>query len=105
MQDERDQLSALFAAYREALPDPEPGAGFTPGLWAKIDARRRDTNRLAILARRMVLAAGAVTLATIGLVYTPIASFSSNPALTSTYVEVLSDGQDLLDADSAGEAL
>ena len=40
------KLDELFAAYREALPDREPSAGFTPELWRRIDQRRRRVSRL-----------------------------------------------------------
>jgi hypothetical protein len=101
MQDTRDELSSLFAAYREALPDPEPGAGFTPGMWARIDAKRRETAKLSILARRMVALGAALSLATVALVYVP-AMRNANPALTSTYVEVLSeDHQQMIEVDAS----
>ncbi|MDX2154526.1 MAG: hypothetical protein SFV54_27540 [Bryobacteraceae bacterium] len=41
--DEERNLDGLFAAYREATPDPEPSPEFMPGLWQKIEARRSPT--------------------------------------------------------------
>ncbi len=35
-----DKLDALWVEYRNACPDPEAGAGFMPGLWQRIEARR-----------------------------------------------------------------
>lgn len=84
-----DQLSAWFGRYREAMPDPEPGPGFTPGLWAKIDARRRESQRFALMARRMLAAAGTLGLALALLVVSPVASRQDEPALTASYVEML----------------
>ena len=37
------KLDELFAAYRDALPDREPSAGFTPELWRRIDQRRKPS--------------------------------------------------------------
>ncbi len=35
------QLDALFQAYLEACPAPEPSANFMPQLWQRIEARQR----------------------------------------------------------------
>ncbi len=40
IEDQRD-LDALFASYREALPDREASAEFMPKLWQAIEARQR----------------------------------------------------------------
>ncbi len=40
MQDERE-LDALFANYREAMPDLDGSAEFMPKLWQAIEARQR----------------------------------------------------------------
>ena len=37
------KLDELFAAYRDALPDREPSAGFTPELWRRIDQKRKPS--------------------------------------------------------------
>ena len=34
------RLDALFRAYREACPAPEPSANFMPNLWQRIEARQ-----------------------------------------------------------------
>jgi hypothetical protein len=84
-----DELSALFAAYREALPDPEPSAGFMPQLWSGIEARRRRNRGVRLLARRFVTLGGA--LAT-GLALLVLYVGPQNTNLYSaTYVEVLTD--------------
>jgi hypothetical protein len=46
-QDNDSKLDALFAQYRDAMPDDaviekNSGASFMPGLWQKIDARRSE---------------------------------------------------------------
>lgn len=46
-----DDLEQLFAAYREALPDPEPSSAFTPGVWSKIETRRSPLRLLRRLAK------------------------------------------------------
>ena len=44
-------LQTAFRQYREAHPDPEPSAGFTPGLWQKIEMRRSTAGSLAMFRR------------------------------------------------------
>ena len=51
------KLDELFAAYRDALPDREPSAGFTPELWRRIDQRRRPTLAFGRFARVLSSAA------------------------------------------------
>lgn len=41
--DSEQKLDKLFYAFRSANPDPVPSAGFTPGIWNKIEARRRQS--------------------------------------------------------------
>lgn len=36
------KLDALFAEYRKAVPEQDASANFMPGLWQKIDARRKE---------------------------------------------------------------
>lgn len=80
------RLSGLFAEYRQAFPDPEPGARFMPGLWEKIDARRSFAYRLKRLSQAFVTAAAAVCLL-MGL-------YLARPEpSTETYLEVLAADQ------------
>jgi hypothetical protein len=81
------KLDELFAAYREALPDREPTAGFTPELWRRIDRRRKPSLSLGRFARRFVSAALALCFAMTALTWSP----SINSVYTSTYVDVLDD--------------
>jgi hypothetical protein len=46
MQEFDNELDLLFQQYRDTCPDPEVSAGFMPGLWTKLEARRRRTFRL-----------------------------------------------------------
>ena len=57
-----DKLDALWAQYRDACPDPEPTAQFTPGLWQRIDTRRRATASIRRLAQVCVMASVALAL-------------------------------------------
>lgn len=38
--DPEKRLAAIFAAYRDATPDPNPAPDFMPQLWRRIEARR-----------------------------------------------------------------
>lgn len=58
-----DRLSRVFAAYKEACPDPEPGTDFMPRLWEKIEARRTFAFSLRRLARAIITAAAVASLA------------------------------------------
>ncbi|HUA86871.1 MAG TPA: hypothetical protein VMB85_23600 [Bryobacteraceae bacterium] len=82
-----DKLDALWAAYRDACPDPEPSAGFTPGLWKRIEARR-STN-LMVFRRLAQLCAGATLALTVlmGLVLIP--HLEQTPAVSTTYADAL----------------
>lgn len=82
----QDRLTELFAAYRNACPDPEPGAGFTLGLWERIEARRSFTLRWKRLSQAIITAAVAACFM-MGL-------FEARPdPMHETYLEVLASGQ------------
>jgi len=83
------RLDTLFAAYRDACPDPEPSANFMPQLWQKIEAREQTSTIFGRLARNLVTAALALSVI-LGLAV----SLSSMAALPSeSYVEVLAEDQ------------
>jgi hypothetical protein len=82
-----DGLPELFAAYREACPDPESGENFMPQLWQKIEARRAFSFRLKRLARGIITAAALACL-TMGF-FLATAGHSTPP----TYLELLAAGQ------------
>ena len=90
------KLDELFAAYREAMPDREPSAGFTPELWRRIEQRRKATfPSFGRFARGFVTAALALCFAMTAVTWSP----SMNPVYTATYVDVLDDdppSQDML---------
>ena len=99
------ELQALLQTYREALPDVEPGRDFMPGLWGRIEGRRRITHRFGRLARRFVTAAAAMCLILSGLHWAPVGHSTNLPG--TTYVDVLADtsGDDVDDEISGGEVL
>ena len=83
------RLDTLFAAYRDACPDPEPSANFMPQLWQKIEAREQTSTIFGRLARNLVTAALALSVV-LGLAF----SLLSMAALPSeSYVEVLAEDQ------------
>jgi predicted transcriptional regulator len=92
MHDQRDdkidaQLSAMFAEYRMACPDPEPSADFMPGMWKRIEARRVATvSVFKHWAQVCVMATVALTLL-IGAVLIP--KLQENSASSSSYLEAL----------------
>lgn len=86
-----DKLDALWREYREACPDPEPSAQFMPGLWRRIDGRRRATASVRRLAQIFVTATVALTLL-IGVVLIP-RSRDQATYNSATYVDVLAAEQ------------
>jgi hypothetical protein len=82
------RLDALFAAYREACPDREPGAGFMPQLWQEIEARDRVSTVFSRMARNLVTAALALSTL-LGLAV----SLSSRvgPLPSESHIEVLAE--------------
>jgi anti-sigma-K factor RskA len=94
-----DKLDALWAEYRDACPDPEPGASFLPMLWQKIEARRVETTSVF----RHMAQAWAVAALALALILAVLAPRLHRETIYSanTYVEVLddvhsNDAQDLL---------
>ena len=85
-----DELTALIAQYREALPDPDPSAEFMPKLWNRIDARRSFTFRIRRLTQIFVAGAAAMCLAMTGLMALPS---NHRQEIHSTYIDVLAEAQ------------
>ncbi len=82
-----DKLDALFVEYRNACPDPEASAGFMPGLWKRIEARRSgNLNVFRRLAQACVVATLALTVI-MGAVLIP--RLEKAPIYSTTYVDVL----------------
>lgn len=82
-----DRLNGLWAEYRKACPDPEASAGFMPGLWKRIEARRGSN---VIVFRRLAqLCVGATVALTVlmGLVLIP--RLEQAPMATANYADAL----------------
>jgi hypothetical protein len=83
-----DELGRLLESYRAACPDPAPSGNFMPELWSRIDARRRADRVFGAVGRRVLAAAGALTLVLGILVYVPYFVHEHND---KTYLEALTD--------------
>ena len=85
-----DSLNALFSAYREACPTPEPSPEFMPKLWSRIEARQTFAFSFRRMANAFLTAAIAASVA-LG-VYTALPRHASpNPSTYASYVEALAD--------------
>jgi hypothetical protein len=92
------RLDRLFRAYRNSLPDPEPGANFMPLVWERIERSRSATLSFRRIAQAFVTAAFALSLLMALLAVAPRErSASSSP----TYIEVIADHHDPGDGDDA----
>jgi hypothetical protein len=95
------KLDEYFAAYRDALPDREPSAGFMPELWRRIEQRRKPAFAFGRFARGFVTAALALCVAITAVTW----HSSGNSVYTATYVDVLDDDRNT-DVDTIqGESL
>lgn len=96
------KLDEIFVAYRESLPDFEPGANFTPELWGRIEQRRKVTFGFTRFAR--VFVTGALALCFVMTAITTSTSSSGNPVFTATYADVLDEERES-ELDTVGESL
>lgn len=82
------KLDSLWAEYRQALPDPDSSAGFMPGLWQRIEARR--TANLYLFRRVAQVCVGATLALTVlmGAVLIPRMQ-QRMPVYNASYVDVL----------------
>ena len=87
-----DKLDSLWAEYRQACPDPEPSANFTPQVWQRIEARRRATSSLRRWAEAWVMAALTLTLLIAAFL---IPRYQRQPVYQSTYADVLAEADTL----------
>jgi len=102
-----DELRAMFASYREALPDPDPSANFMPQLWSRIDSRRSVSFSFGRLAKGFVSVALASCLAMSFLFFTP--ATPKSPIYGATYLDALAAdlSDDVMDVElsHAGEQI
>jgi hypothetical protein len=66
------ELQQLFKSYGEFHSDVEPSPNFTPGVWAKIEARRSPVFTIRRMARFLVAGAMATALV-MGVLMVPLA--------------------------------
>ena len=81
-----DKLSALFAEFRDLSPDPEVSAGFMPGLWQRIEARRSASLTIFRRFAQVCVAATVALTVLMGLVLIP--HLEKTP-VNSTYADAL----------------
>lgn len=86
---EEERLNALFVAYRDACPDRDPGPGFMPELWQRIEARERSSTLFSHLARNVMTAA--LALSGIMALAVSVTHSHANALPPESYVEVLAE--------------
>jgi hypothetical protein len=84
----RGDVQELFRSYRDSFEGIDGSANFMPGLWAKIDSRRRVTYSFGRLAGAFVTAAFLICLIMSGTLLT---TNQSSTAYQPSYVDVLED--------------
>jgi hypothetical protein len=84
------ELERIFAAYRTAVEVPEASPDFLPGMWSKIDQRRRVSYSFRRMASGFVTAAAAICLLLSVASWMPSQMSVSGGA---TYVEILADSE------------
>jgi hypothetical protein len=82
---EDENLDALFRAFREACPTPDPSSNFMPVLWQRIEARQNLTFSLRRMTGAFVTAALALSLA-LGIY---LALPQNSTYFSQSYVEAL----------------
>ena len=86
-EDRNARLDAMFQEYRSAVPDVEAGAGFMPGLWQRIEARR--TSNVWIFRRLTQVCVGATLALTLLMGAFLIPRLEKTPIYSSSYVDEL----------------
>ena len=81
-----DELNALFARYKAAVPDPDASGNFMPQLWRKIEARQTLMLRVRKLTQVFMGAAAAVCLL---FAMVQVAPSGSRPEVHASYVDAL----------------
>jgi len=87
MNENPDKLDALWAEYRQAIPDPDPSASFMPGLWQRIEARRSANVKMLRRIAQVCVAATLALTVVMGVVLLPKIEHSA--VYSSTYVDVI----------------
>ena len=93
-QDREERLNALFAAYRQELPDFEAGPAFMPGLWKKIEVGRSRASVWSLWSQRVVAGACCAGVVLVGLsMWGPVRQSAYYEA---SYVESVDDNEDVV---------
>jgi hypothetical protein len=98
-----DEIRAMFASYRDALPDPDPAVNFMPQLWNRIDARRSVAFNFGRFAKGFVSLAMASCLGMSVLFLAPATHVS--PIYGTTYLDALAADLDALAADPSDDIM
>jgi hypothetical protein len=84
---DEERLNALFRAYRDGCPAPEPSPYFMPRLWENIEARQKSSFVFGRIAGAFVTAAMALSMGIAIYMYIPRSRNSAFYA--ESYVEAL----------------
>ena len=84
MNNDESELNELFARYRAACPDIDPGPSFMPVVWQKIEARRGFWWTFQGFSRTAMAGCAALTLALLALNF-----LSSQPLSSPSYTDAL----------------
>jgi hypothetical protein len=79
-----DELDALFAEYKAALPDRDASANFMPQLWRRIEGRQNTLFRVKRLSQYFVAAAAAICI-----LFATMLAVPNSTDVSSSYVDVL----------------
>ncbi len=83
------EYDSLLASYREACTAPEASADFMPGVWRRIESRRRFVITLRRWTAGIVTAAAAVS---VGMaIYMSAPEDRNAPIYSTTYVDALEE--------------
>jgi hypothetical protein len=82
------EIRELFSSYRDSFNEIDGSRNFMPGLWAKIDSRRRVAYSFGRLASAFVTAAFVICLILSGTLLTTTQQPNSTQ---TTYIDVLAD--------------
>ncbi len=85
--DTERKLDALFSEYRQAIPDPEVSAGFMPGMWQRVEARR--VANLSLFRRVAQVCVGATVALAVLMGVVLIPHMQRLPVYNASYVDVL----------------
>jgi len=88
MRNMEHELDELFRAYRQSFGDDvEASAGFMPGVWEKIEARRSLAFRVGHLARGFLGASAVLFTLMAGFVF--LAEKRTTPPAPASYLDAL----------------